>query len=65
MKQKIKDFVQELLPELMTMADAIYDKPEMAFQETFASTLLEDWLESRGFTVQRGLGSLNTALRQL
>ena len=40
MKQKIKDFVQELLPELMTMADAIYDKPEMAFQETFASTLL-------------------------
>ena len=63
MKQKIKDFVQELLPELVTMADAIYDKPEMAFQETFASTLLEDWLESRGFTVQRGLGSLNTAFR--
>lgn len=55
--------MQELLPELTTMADAIYDKPEMAFQETFASTLLEDWLESRGFTVQRGLGSLNTAFR--
>lgn len=63
MKQKIKEFVQTQLPELVSMADAIYDRPEMAFQETFASGLLEDWLEARGFAVQRGLGSLKTAFR--
>ncbi|RHV67494.1 M20 family peptidase [Clostridium sp. OM02-18AC] len=63
MKQKIKDFVEELLPELADMADKIYDRPEMAFQEKFAAGVLEDWLEVRGFLVQRGLGTLNTAFR--
>lgn len=49
--------------ELTAMSDQIFDHPEMAFKETFASGLLEDYLERNGFTVERGLGSLPTAFR--
>ena len=49
--------------ELTAMSDQIFDHPEMAFKETFASGLLEDYLERNGFTVERGLGRLPTAFR--
>lgn len=49
--------------ELCRMADEIFDRPELAFHEEFASNMLEDALEERGFTVERGLGSLPTAFR--
>lgn len=49
--------------ELTAMSDQIFDHPEMAFKETFASGLLEDYLERSGFEVERGLGSLPTAFR--
>lgn len=49
--------------QLTRMSDQIFDRPELAFEERFASTLLEDYLEDCGFTVERGLGSLPTAFR--
>lgn len=45
------------------MADAIFDRPETAFEEKFAAKLLTDFLFERGFDVQLGLGSLKTAFR--
>lgn len=63
MKEKIRQFVEEALPELAAMADDLYDHPEMAFGEVHASQVLEDYLEHHGFQVQRGLGSLSTAFR--
>lgn len=48
---------------LVWMSDQIFDRPELAFEEQFASALLEDYLEGCGFTVERGLGSLPTAFR--
>src|SRR5699024_1630233 len=38
-------------------------RPELCFEEHFASKLLEDYLEENGFEVERGLGSLDTAFR--
>lgn len=45
------------------MADAIFDRPETAFEEKFAAKLLTDFLIEQGFDVQLGLGSLETAFR--
>ena len=63
MKEKIGTFLEGERKRLCSMSDAIFDRPEMAFKEAFASGLLEDYLEEKGFTVQRGLGSLPTAFR--
>ena len=63
MKEKIGTFLEGERKRLCSMSDAIFDRPEMAFKEAFASELLEDYLEEKGFTVQRGLGSLPTAFR--
>lgn len=63
MKSKISNCLEEQRVLLTAMADQIYDHPEMAFKEEFASNLLADYLEQQGFSVQRGLGSLHTAFR--
>lgn len=43
------------------IAKEIWDHPEVALQETFASKLLSEELESAGFTVERGVGQMPTA----
>lgn len=48
---------------LTAMSDQIFDRPEMAFEERFASGLLADYLERQGFALERGLGSLPTAFK--
>lgn len=63
MKEKIGAFLEGERDRLCSMSDEIFDRPEMAFQEVFASGLLEDYLEKKGFQVRRGLGSLPTAFR--
>ena len=47
----------------MCIRDRIFDRPELAKKEYFASKLLEDYLEKNGFQVTRGLGRLETAFR--
>ncbi len=44
-------------------ADQIYDRPELGFEERFASALLTSALEERGFAVERGVGGVETAFR--
>ena len=46
---------------LFSLSDAIFDRPETAFQEYFASELLRDALRREGFEVTEGLGGLPTA----
>lgn len=62
-KTKIDDYIEEQKEQLWAMADAIFDKPEQAFEEIFASDLLAGALEQRGFEVKKGLGSLQTAFK--
>ncbi|NLA53018.1 MAG: M20 family metallopeptidase, partial [Clostridiales bacterium] len=62
-KTKIDDYIEEQKEQLWAMADAIFDKPEQSFEETFASDLLAGALEQRGFKVKKGLGFLLTAFK--
>ena len=63
MKEEIGLLLEKERERLCSMSDAIFDRPEIAFEEVFAPGLLEDYLEEKGFQVKRGLGSLPTAFR--
>ncbi len=53
--------VQSEASSLVAMSQAIWSRPEIGFQEYFASKTLTDWLAERGFSVQLGLCGLDTA----
>ncbi|EFB91835.1 hypothetical protein HMPREF7215_1737, partial [Pyramidobacter piscolens W5455] len=63
MKEKMFALIDALKPELSAMSDDIYDHPEVGLTEVHASALLTEWLEKRGFAVERGVGGLPTAFR--
>lgn len=62
-REKIDCIIDAGKEHFWAMADAIFDKPELSFKETFASELLANALKERGFAVQLGLGSLPTAFK--
>ena len=62
-KDRIGAAVDELRDELLAASHAIHADPEIAFQEHRASARLADALKRGGFTVQRGVGGLETAFR--
>lgn len=49
--------------ELTELADRIFDHPEIGLQEYLASQWLTEYLEQNNFTVERGVGGLETAFR--
>ena len=49
--------------ELRSISNEIWKNPELKFQEHFAHKLLTDFLESKGFSVDRGYCGLETAFR--
>ncbi len=49
--------------EILAISHAIFASPEMAYQEFKAAQLLQETIEKRGFTVERGTGDLQTAIR--
>ncbi len=53
--------IRESEAELVELSHRIHGKPELAFQERFASGLLADLLESQGFSVERGAFGLETS----
>lgn len=55
--------IDRLRPQLVEMADFIFDHPECDGEEHQASALLEDCLESQGFAVERGIAGFATAFR--
>jgi len=48
-------------PDLVALSHAIHARPELAFEETFASAATADLLASGGFEVTRGVAGLPTA----
>ncbi len=63
MKQKLFDRIDHLRPELVRMADKIFDNPEYGYEEHDASRLLCGYLEEQGFLVERGIADLETAFK--
>ncbi len=62
-KARIAELVRADRDVILGLSHAIHEDPEVAFQETRAAARVADLLEARGFAVQRGLGSLPTAVR--
>lgn len=46
---------------LINLSKDIWDHPQLAFEETYASKLIADQLEEAGFAVKRGLAQIPTA----
>lgn len=63
MKKQIFQYVEQLGGEMNSMADYIFDHPELGLEEQEASKLLTDWLEKDGFLVERGVAGVETAFR--
>jgi len=60
-KQDVMEWIEENRQQFIDMSDAIWDKPEIAFHEFFASKLQSDFLEKEGFRVQRDVAGIYTA----
>ena len=50
-KMKVAKAVDQLAGDLRSINKAIFDNPELCYKETFATSLITDYLESAGFKV--------------
>lgn len=61
----MKDFLYEVIDkhaeETRGLSDAIWGFAETAYAETESAKVLADYLESQGFTVERGVAGIDTA----
>lgn len=57
------DVIEEKRSELFALADAIWEHPEVGYQEVFASQQIAEFLQKEGFQVERGCFGVPTALR--
>ncbi|MCE1252671.1 MAG: amidohydrolase [Anaerolineae bacterium] len=60
-KADVIEWLEENRKIFTDMADAIWQRPELAFHEFFASALQADFLEEQGFRVTRDVAGINTA----
>ena len=63
MKRKLYSCIDSLKSELVSIADEIFDNPEVGLTEHNASKLLTSCLEAKGFEVECGAGGIDTAFR--
>jgi len=63
LKQRVIAVIDGLRDDLIHISATLYANPELAFQEFQAAALLGQTLEAHGFTVERGVGGLETAFR--
>jgi amidohydrolase len=59
-KEVIKE-IDRLKPEIINISRLIHSKPELAYNESFASDILTSFLKKNGFNVERGIGGLKTS----
>jgi len=62
-KRQLNRSVDRREADLCSMADRIFDHPELALEEVFASNTLAEYLEKNGFSVEQGVAGLETAFR--
>ena len=60
-EQVALEYIDDQDEKLAYLARQIWDRPEIALEEQFASKLLADELEAAGFAVERNVGQLPTA----
>lgn len=59
--KKIAQTIKNLLPELSSLSDQIFDFAEIGYKEYKSSALLADWLSKNGFEVTIPFAGLETA----
>jgi amidohydrolase len=62
-KDSIRQAVDRIADELTALSHRIHDHPELGYQEVRACAWLSEFLEGQGFTVERGVGGVETAFR--
>lgn len=62
-KKKVQERVDEILPELIALADKLWQHPEYSFHEYQACQWMSELLGSYGFTVETGVGGIETSVR--
>lgn len=63
LKQKICNYIDEIKDILVDVSLQIHSRPELNFEEYFASKLLSDKLQEAEFDVELGVAGLETAIR--
>ena len=63
LKGKATSLVDEMRPRIVEMADHIFDNPELSSEEFKTVAYLTEELKSNGFSVETGVGGLDTAFR--
>ena len=59
----VKAAIDEARDELVAVSKDIHAHPELNYQETYSSAALATALERHGFSVERGVGGVETAFR--
>jgi len=62
-KELIAAAVERLGDDLESLSRRIHDNPELGYQEVKAAGWLTEFLETRGFKVERGVAGVETAFR--
>ena len=63
MKEKIREYIDQIGPQLEELSDSIFDLAEISCQEFQSCKLLEDALTEHGFRVEHGVGGMETSFR--
>src|SRR5215470_11529312 len=63
MKDLIAEAVDQLGDELDALSRRIHDNPELGYHEVKAAAWLTEFLDARGFKVERGIAGVETAFR--
>lgn len=63
MKEKIREYTDQIGPQLEELSDSIFDLAEISCQEFQSCKLLEDALTEHGFQVEHGVGGMETSFR--
>lgn len=60
-KKKVIQWLEENTPRFTDMSDQIWEKPEVLWEEFFASRLQAEFLEKEGFSITWDVAEMNTA----
>lgn len=63
MKEKIKSTIISAMEDLKTISRELYNNPELGHEEFKSCELLENYLESYGFNVEKGIYNIPTAFK--
>ena len=62
-KAAAREAFEKVREPVLALSHRIHGSPELAFEEERAAGWIADVLDAAGFTVERGVGGLPTALR--